>query len=128
MTTRQWLGFSNQDRQKIGTWLTSCDACSLYKGKIRGKHIPGVQNPIADAVSRNQMQVFLNLLQAQPQPTNVPPSLLKELTDTKQWTSDTWTAWCRAGTSDPAGTILAVPIFSRLRGVSRHTPRFYNAY
>ena len=33
---------------------------------------------------------------------------------------------CRAGTSGPAGTVLAGPIFCQLRGVSRHTPSFYN--
>ena len=72
-------------------WLYFVQA--KYQFSIRGKHIPGVQNPITDALSRNRMQVFLNLLQAQSRPTNVPPSILKELTDTKQWTSDTWTAW-----------------------------------
>ena len=33
---------------------------------------------------------------------------------------------CRAGTSGPAGTVLAGPIFCQLRGVSRRTPNFYN--
>ena len=33
---------------------------------------------------------------------------------------------CRAGTSGPAVTVLAGPIFCQLRGVSRHTPSFYN--
>ena len=32
---------------------------------------------------------------------------------------------CRAGASGPAGPVLAGP-FRRLRGVSRHTPSFYN--
>ena len=32
----------------------------------------------------------------------------------------------RAGASGPAGPVLAGPIFRRLRGVSRHTPSFYN--
>ena len=33
---------------------------------------------------------------------------------------------CRAGASGPAGPVLAGPIFRRLRGMSRHTPSFYN--
>ena len=65
-----------------------------YQFSIVGTHIPGRQNPTADALSRNQMQVFFNLLpQAQPLPVSVSQSVLRELTNLQDWTSDTWTTW-----------------------------------
>ena len=45
------------------------------------QHIPGVNNQLADALSRFNWQEFWNLaLDAQPHPTVVPPDLLAHLT------------------------------------------------
>ena len=59
---------------------------SCMKGNFlfRAKHLPGINNPIADALSRNQVLRFKDLaLEACPKPTpihvHVPPELLVKL-------------------------------------------------
>ena len=55
---------------------------SCMKGNFvfRAKHLPGVNNPIADALSRSQVLRFRGLaLEACPKPTPIPPELLVTL-------------------------------------------------
>ena len=48
--------------------------------KVSAKHVPGKENGIADALSRFNMQVFLQLApQAQRTPVVIPPELLARL-------------------------------------------------
>ena len=47
---------------------------------VRAKHLPGKNNPIADALSRNQVQCFRRLApNASPLPTPIPEELLTKL-------------------------------------------------
>ncbi len=56
-------------------------------------HIRGVDNHLADALSRNNRTYFLShYAQAQPLPTEVPPELVELLiTSQPDWISSTWT-------------------------------------
>lgn len=59
---------------------------------IWAKHIPGVKNTIADAVSRNHLQVFHQMVEgADPLPTTIPQETW-ELVVTKRpdWCSPSW--------------------------------------
>ena len=50
--------------------------CMELNTEIKAKHIRGVDNSIADAISRYYMQVYRNLApQADPRPTTIPPFL-----------------------------------------------------
>ena len=50
--------------------------CMELNTKIKAKHIKGIDNSIADSISRYNMQVFRNLApHADPQPTAIPPFL-----------------------------------------------------
>ena len=52
--------------------------CMELNTEIKAKHIRGVDNSIADAISRYFMQIFRKLApQADPQPTMIPPFLWK---------------------------------------------------
>jgi hypothetical protein len=71
---------------------------ALYNIQLRAEHIPGVQNTLADAVSRNLLHVFLQLLPtANAKPTGIPANLQNLLgVDSQVWLSSTWRASLRA--------------------------------
>ena len=58
-------------------------------------HIPGKDNVLADALSRDNLQFFLSESpQANRQPTEIPPHLLDILAvEMPDWTSSAWTLW-----------------------------------
>ena len=66
---------------------------ATFNVTITARHIPGVQNASADALSRNNMNTFHTLNpQASPQPTQVPDALQElVLNHNLRWTSPTWT-------------------------------------
>ena len=71
--------------------------------KLRAEHIQGVLNVAADAVSRNNLQVFRDVVRdASPHPVPVPPQLWQLLvTHMPDWLSPTWRSlltdfWSRA--------------------------------
>ena len=50
--------------------------CMELNTEIKAKHIKGIDNSIADAISRYNMQAFRNLApHADPHPTLIPPFL-----------------------------------------------------
>ena len=59
---------------------------------LRAEHIPGVQNTAADAISRNQLQVFRQVAPgAQDQPAGIPAAVLQLLVEERpDWTSAAW--------------------------------------
>ena len=61
-------------------------------------HIPGEENGIADALSRNDMSIFSLLLpQAAPLPSAIPQSLIELLSDQSLlWTSPHWRGLLRS--------------------------------
>ena len=61
--------------------------------ELVASHIPGVNNTIADAISRNKMTLFHTLLpQANHEPTVIPEALLDLLIISRpDWTSTHWT-------------------------------------
>ena len=68
--------------------------CAHFDIKLRAVHISGVLNDIADAISRNHMQVFRRLLpSALPNLTPIPSPLWQMLVvQTPDWLSPTWRA------------------------------------
>ena len=71
---------------------------ALHSIHLIAKHIPGINNVLADSLSRNSMQVFRQLLPAaQPNPTCIPDQLKRLLvTDLNIWLSPIWRAWLKA--------------------------------
>ena len=63
-----------------------------FRIAIRARHIAGVHNTAADALSRDKSDVFFScLLQAPPMPVRVPQALLDMLVhDQPDWTSSSW--------------------------------------
>lgn len=54
-------------------------------------HIPGVENVLADAISRNNLSLFYSQVpQAAQTPTRIPLPLIELLTLDASWTSTTW--------------------------------------
>ena len=69
-----------------------------FQFSLFASHISGINNDLADALSRDNLQYFLSHhAQAQPSPTSLPPELL-DLTIIKKpdWTSPVWTDLWRA--------------------------------
>lgn len=65
-----------------------------FNFSIVASHVPGVLNVQADALSRNQPQIFFNSNpQAITTPSSVPKELIKGLTKLDLWTSPTWAKW-----------------------------------
>ena len=65
-----------------------------FNFSIVASHVPGVLNVQADALSRNQPQIF-NQLQptGNHNPSSVPKELITGLTKLDLWTSPTWAKW-----------------------------------
>ena len=63
-----------------------------YQISLRACHVPGAQNGIADAISRDNLSLFFSLLQAaDPTPTHLPELLVALLvTEQPDWTSTAW--------------------------------------
>ena len=63
-----------------------------FRIAIRARHIAGVRNTAADALSRDKSDVFFSCLpQAPPMPVRVPQALLDMLVhDQPDWTSSSW--------------------------------------
>ena len=84
---------------------------AYYRFTFEAAHIPGIQNVAADAISRNNIPLFLSL---QPQATQVTvPRPIMELLVTKQpdWGSHTWTHLFKAslteGLPNPPGSSIS---------------------
>ena len=69
-----------------------------FQFSLVSSHIKGINNELADALSRDNVHYFLlHYLQAQPTPTHLPPELLDLTMVTKpDWTSRVWTDLWRA--------------------------------
>ena len=67
--------------------------CAIYDVTLAAKHLPGVHNAAADALSRDHLTVFLSLNpQASPVPTVVPTQLQELVFNSSlRCTSHTWT-------------------------------------
>ena len=65
-----------------------------YKFQAIAAHVPGVQNTLADALSRDNMPLFFCLA---PQASRIPSPIAEELVNTlvtpKHWTQETWINW-----------------------------------
>ena len=66
---------------------------ALYQFELRGFHIPGTQNRVADALSRNHIDVFFQQVPgADPYPHPIPPRLVETLlSEDIDWLSPLWT-------------------------------------
>ena len=65
--------------------------CAHFGIHFSAAHVPGVSNTAADALSRNNLPLFLSLLPQTPRAT-LPPSLLELLiTSRPDWGSQSWT-------------------------------------
>ena len=65
---------------------------AFHKFTFSAEHIAGEDNTLADALSRNNLTLFLNLdPQAQPHPSSIPKALCKLLLEHPiEWTSPNW--------------------------------------
>ena len=62
--------------------------------KLSARHVPGVNNGVADAISRNQLSMFYALApQADRVPCQVPVNLVEGLVVQRPWTSADWICW-----------------------------------
>ena len=60
-------------------------------------HLAGVDNGAADAISRNKLEVFFDLVPQAPRTAcRVPKVLVERLVVQKNWISDDWRGWLRA--------------------------------
>ena len=60
-------------------------------------HLAGVNKGAADAISRNKLEVFFDLVPQAPRTAcRVPKVLVERLVVQKNWTSDDWRGWLRA--------------------------------
>ena len=66
---------------------------SHYQCNLEASHIPGQHNTLADALSRNNLELFHVLHpQAHPRPSHLPEQLVRLLvTERPDWTSQRWT-------------------------------------
>ena len=61
---------------------------------LTAAHVPGVDNGAADAISRNRLELFFDLIpQAQRSACPVPEELVWRLVTQDQWTSVNWRRW-----------------------------------
>ena len=89
-----------------------CLFCAIYDITLVAHHLPGVQNTAADALSRNNLPLFLSLNpQASPIPTLIPSSLQDLLFDSHiNANSQTWTRPLRNTLQVASLTPLAQPM------------------
>ena len=75
-----------------------CFFCAVYKISLSARHLPGVQNSSADALSRNNSRLFSALNpQASPHPLVVPNELHQLVFNRALiWTSPSWTELFKA--------------------------------
>ena len=65
-----------------------------YKFQAVAAHVPGVQNTLADALSRDNVPLFFCLApQASRTPSPIPEELVNTLVTPRHWTHDTWISW-----------------------------------
>ena len=66
--------------------------CAVFDITVTAKHLPGVQNVVADALSCNNLKLFFAFNpQASPVPAVIPSELVElTLTQSLRWTSPTW--------------------------------------
>ena len=65
-----------------------------YDLTLSAVHVPGVENQLADAISRNKLDSFFDFFpQAQRQPSPLPPGLVEHLVRQEPWTSAVWSSW-----------------------------------
>ena len=71
--------------------------CARYSIRVSAQHVPGVDNILADALSRNNTnKFFLSLPKADPLPTPVPEDLLDLVVGSQpDWTCYDWRAKLR---------------------------------
>ena len=86
---------SGTSRAQEAMHLLRCLAfiCAKFNFSMHANHIPGVDNTLADALSRNNDQLFKSLYpQGNPAPTPIPVELLDLLiVSMPDWTSVHWT-------------------------------------
>ena len=81
---------SNSDVMHLARCLTFIRA--KFEFELLASNLPGVRNPIADALSRNRMDSFHSLLpQADIVPTAIPEALDLLIVSRPGWTSKHWT-------------------------------------
>ena len=91
---------TGSSREKTVMHLSRCLVFmeARWQCHIVAKHIRGLDNRIADAVSRNELVTFSMLCpQAQPEAARIPGALLDLLVREKpDWTNDNWTRLWKA--------------------------------
>ena len=109
---RHWVGYTvlcNCDNEAVVAILRSGSArddrlshmlrClffieAKFHFTVVAAHIPGVENVLADALSRNHLDIFFaSLPQACSYPDIVPRELVQGLVHQQAWTSPAWTKW-----------------------------------
>ncbi len=72
---------------------------------LSANHVPGVQNRVANCISRNNLDEFFSLTpQAQLQPIAISPGLVSQLVlpkEDKPWTSSDWRVWLESWLTAP---------------------------
>ena len=65
-----------------------------FNFRLTAEHVAGVNNGVADAVSRNKLEAFFSLVpQASRVPCHVPVALVQRLVIQRPWTSVDWDSW-----------------------------------
>ena len=64
---------------------------SIFRFQFSALHIPGVQNTVADAISRNNLVLLSTLLPPQACKVTVPAAAVRFLLSLPDWGSQTWT-------------------------------------
>lgn len=71
---------------------------AYYQLEVWAIHVPGIENTLADAISRDDLHYFLSQVpRARGNHTNIPQALLSLLVDQQpDWTSQAWAGWFRS--------------------------------
>ena len=100
-----WVINSGRCEHELMMHLVRClfFFAAKYNFVLVAKHIPGISNTLADALSRNKLELFFSLApQAKRSATPIPPSLLVGLVLKRpDWTSLDWTHWFTTTFSAP---------------------------
>ena len=96
--TRQLASYSARDPPLMHLLRSLFFTEAHFDFEHKMVHIPGEENGIADALSRNDMSIFSSLLpQAAPLPSAIPQSLIELLSDRSLlWTSPRWRGLLRS--------------------------------